>query len=100
MKGSFTSQMKRNYFRNLERHGRANLIDKSPDVVIVHDPQPLGLSHYLKQPGQTWLWRCHIDIEEAALGANHGVWDFITDSTVRYDAVIFPPAERRQNGKH
>jgi trehalose synthase len=92
MKGSFTAEMEQVYFSNLEQCVGANLIDNSPDVVIVHDPQPLGLIRYLKKPGETWLWRCHVDIEEATLRANPGIWDFITDSTVRYDAVIFSAA--------
>ena len=92
MKGSFTAEMEQVYFSSLEQCVGANLIDNSPDVVMVHDPQPLGLIRYLKKPGETWLWRCHLDIEEAALRANPSVWDFITDSTVRYDALILSAA--------
>jgi len=93
MKGSFTTEMEQVYFSKLEQCVRANLIDNSPDVVIVHDPQPLGLIRYLKKPEQTWLWRCHVYIEEAALRYNPGVWDFITGSTVLYDAAIFSSAQ-------
>jgi trehalose synthase len=92
MKGSFTAEMEHVYYSNLEQCVGANLIDNSPDVVIVHDPQPLGLIRYLKKSGETWFWRCHVDIEEAALRDNPSIWDFITDSTVRYDAVIFSAA--------
>jgi len=93
MKGSFTAEMEQVYFSRLEQCVRANLIDNSPDVVIVHDPQPLGLIRYLKKPEQTWLWRCHVDIEEATLRANPGVWNFITGSTAHYDAAIFSSAQ-------
>jgi len=92
MKGSFTSEMNQCYIDNLEDCANANLIDYSPDVVVVHDPQPLGLTHYLKKPEETWLWRCHIDIEEAALQANPGLWDFLTDWGEHYDAAIFSAA--------
>ncbi|MFH1624977.1 MAG: glycosyltransferase [Pseudomonadota bacterium] len=91
-KGTFTPQMKQTYIRNLEDSANANLIDYDPDVILVHDPQPVGLSHYLKKSEETWLWRCHIDIEEEALMANPGLWDFITDWTKDYDAAIFSAA--------
>ena len=89
MKGSFTPEMKRVYFSNLEQYTRANLIDNNPDMVVIHDPQPLGLARYLRESRETWLWRCHIDIQETALRANPSLWDFITDCTGHYDAAIF-----------
>ncbi|MFL5898850.1 MAG: glycosyltransferase [Solirubrobacterales bacterium] len=32
------------------------------DVVIVHDPQPIGLRRGAKEKGRRWIWRCHIDL--------------------------------------
>jgi trehalose synthase len=32
------------------------------DVVIVHDPQPIGLRRGALQKGKRWIWRCHIDL--------------------------------------
>jgi trehalose synthase len=32
------------------------------DVVIVHDPQPIGLLRGAKAKGGKWIWRCHIDL--------------------------------------
>jgi trehalose synthase len=32
------------------------------DVVIVHDPQPIGLLRGAKAKGSKWIWRCHIDL--------------------------------------
>jgi trehalose synthase len=32
------------------------------DVVIVHDPQPIGLLRGAKEKGGNWIWRCHIDL--------------------------------------
>jgi trehalose synthase len=32
------------------------------DVVIVHDPQPIGLLRGAKEKGRHWVWRCHIDL--------------------------------------
>ena len=32
------------------------------DVVIVHDPQPIGLRRGAREKGRQWVWRCHIDL--------------------------------------
>ena len=32
------------------------------DVVIVHDPQPIGLRRGALARGGKWIWRCHIDL--------------------------------------
>jgi trehalose synthase len=32
------------------------------DVVIVHDPQPIGLRRGALEKGKKWIWRCHIDL--------------------------------------
>ncbi|HET8566357.1 MAG TPA: glycosyltransferase [Solirubrobacterales bacterium] len=32
------------------------------DVVIVHDPQPIGLRRGACGKGRHWVWRCHIDL--------------------------------------
>jgi trehalose synthase len=91
-RGCFTRDMEQVYFSTLEKCASAFPIDYSPDVVIVHDPQPLALSRYLKKPGGTWFWRCHIDIEEESLRVNPGLWDFLTSQTEHYDAAIFSAA--------
>jgi trehalose synthase len=32
------------------------------DVIIVHDPQPIGLRRGAREKGERWIWRCHIDL--------------------------------------
>jgi trehalose synthase len=32
------------------------------DVIIVHDPQPIGLRRGAREKGEKWIWRCHIDL--------------------------------------
>ena len=44
MGGSFTPEMERIYFRTLEGSGNSSIIDGNPGVVLIHDPQPLGLA--------------------------------------------------------
>ncbi len=88
MRGSFTPQMKQTYLSQLEKCASANLIDYTPDMVTVHDPQPLGLTDYLKKDQETWIWRCHIDIEPV-LRAGNGLLNPITDWISGYDAAVF-----------
>ena len=90
--GSFSPERRQIYISTLEECARQNLIDYEPDVIDAHDPQPLGLGHYLRRPGQTWLWRCHIDIDKETMEGNPDLWDFLTEWAEHYDAVIFSAA--------
>lgn len=92
MDGSFTPEMERTYLDNIQACAADNLIDYCPDVVTVHDPQPLCLTHYLKKEGGIWLWRCHIDIEEAVLKDETGLLSLIADCVEHYDGAIFSAA--------
>lgn len=92
MKGTFPPEMEKAYFSTLAECVRDNLIDYNPDVVIANDPQPLGLARYLKRPKETWIWRCHIDIEDTPLEENPGLWDFMNMWIEHYNATIFSAA--------
>jgi trehalose synthase len=91
--GSFSPACRQHYFDTLEECASQNLIDCEPDVIDVHDPQPLGLGHYLRKPGATWLWRCHIDMDKETIEGSPGLWDFLTQWAEHYDAVIFSAAQ-------
>jgi len=84
--------MKQTYLSQLQESISNNIIDNSPDIVVINDPQPMLLCKYLKKDGETWLWRCHIDIEETPVEANPALWDFITMWAEQYDATIFSAA--------
>lgn len=92
MKGNFTQEMERSYYSTIADCARSEILDHNYDIIMVNDPQPLGLARHLKKPGMTWLWRCHIDIEEAPMDANPGLWDFMTNWIEPYDAAIFSAA--------
>jgi trehalose synthase len=64
------------------------------DFVIVHDPQPAGLLHYIRERdpkvlGAKWIWRCHLDTTESL----PEVWDFLKGYVQGYDAMIFTMEE-------
>lgn len=93
--GCFTSEMERIYFETIATNGNGSIIDYEPDVVIVHDPQPLGLTPSLREKETNpakWLWRCHIDTDEECLRANAGLERFMDYWVEHYDGAIFSAA--------
>jgi len=92
MKGEFTQEMERAYYCTIADCARSDILDDGSDIVMVNDPQPLGLARHLKKSGMTWVWRCHIDIEGTPMDANPGLWDFMTSWIEPYDAAIFSAA--------
>jgi trehalose synthase len=55
------------------------------DVIIVHDPQPVGLRHNSPEAAKKWIWRCHIDLStpnESTLGR-------IAPLVQHYDASVW-----------
>ncbi|MCH8090386.1 MAG: glycosyltransferase [Chloroflexi bacterium] len=67
----------------------AQMLDPKHDVIIVHDPQPAAILHYLNQRhrnGATkWLWRCHIDLTDAS----PEIWRRLQPYIRPYDAAEF-----------
>jgi len=98
MNGAFTPEMKRVYFSTLEQYAGTSLLDNNHDVLVIHDPQPVGLTRYLTKSRETWVWRCHIDVQKSALRANPGLWDFVTGCTRHCDAAIFSAAHHVISG--
>jgi trehalose synthase len=47
-----------------ERYNALNATEISGgwDMIIVHDPQPLGVHKHVPDKARTWVWRCHIDL--------------------------------------
>jgi trehalose synthase len=63
----------------------------SDDVVIVHDPQPIGLVPGLRDRGIPVIWRCHVGTETT----NHWTdeaWAFLRPWVEAADAVVFSRA--------
>jgi len=94
-KGILTPEMIRIYYSGLR--GNADIYAEDykscrPDIIVVHDPQPLGLARYLRKESEKWLWRCHIDVEEDTLETNPMLWQFITFWADFYDAAVFSGA--------
>lgn len=66
------------------------LVNES-DVVIVHDPQPVGLVPALRQRGIPVIWRCHVGTETTNEWTDDA-WSFLRPSVEAADAVVFSRA--------
>ena len=42
----------------------ADSLEGEWDVIIVHDPQPVGMRQAAADHAKNWVWRCHIDLSE------------------------------------
>jgi trehalose synthase len=60
----------------------------SADVVVVHDPQPLGLVPGLAALGATVIWTCHVGID-VPNDVTRSAWDFLRPDAERASAVTF-----------
>lgn len=91
----FTAEMESMYLESFKSNGNGHIVDYEPDVVIIHDPQPLGASPYLNEPETKrgkWLWRCHIEMHEETLMRDQALERFINRWIRHYDGVIFSAA--------
>jgi trehalose synthase len=63
----------------------ANSLEGEWDVVIVHDPQPVGMKRGAAEHGKNWVWRCHIDLSEP----NPDPIDRLSPLISEYDASVW-----------
>ena len=59
------------------------------DLILIHDPQPASLIEHRREPGQRWVWRCHIDLSRR----DEAYWEFLKPAVSRYDTAIFSHIE-------
>jgi len=61
------------------------------NLVVVHDPQPLGMIEHYSKRGP-WIWRCHIDLT----APDPGLWAYLRPMVEQYDAMIVSLPEYKQ----
>lgn len=63
------------------------------DVLIVHDPQPMGLPKALGAPAEvTAVWRCHIGLD-GENAATRAAWEFLEPYGEPYHHAVFSAPE-------
>lgn len=78
--------------RIFERYSLLNAggLDGDYDVVIIHDPQPIGIrGNAPALTGARWVWRCHIDLSDP----NPQVLDYLRPMMAGYDLTVFHMAQ-------
>lgn len=60
----------------------------SGDVVVLHDPQTLGLAPHLSRSGARVLWHCHIGADVAGNKGPAAVWNALAAELSTVDGVI------------
>lgn len=80
-----TNEMEAIYRETVERNAAA--FPGPFDVVVLHDPQPLGMLETLSEasPDTRFVWRCHIDLT----AADPAYRSFVADRARRADRVVF-----------
>ncbi|GAA2039544.1 glycosyltransferase [Terrabacter terrae] len=62
------------------------------DIVLLHDPQTVGLAGALRALGAQVIWRCHIGSDRAD-GHSSRAWDFLRPFVEDADAYVFSRRE-------
>lgn len=84
----------RRVFQDVIADNAKPLLDqlKPADVVLVHDPQPVGLLPLLRERGIAAVWRCHVGTETTN-ECTDGAWAFLRSWVDTAAAVVFSRAE-------
>ena len=86
----FSPSMIKLYWDTLEKN--KDILDKESDVIIIHDPQPLGLIKFLsdeERRNKKVIWRCHVHLETIPLAKMKDIEFFLRSMVESYDAAIF-----------
>ncbi|NJD29048.1 MAG: glycosyltransferase [Chloroflexi bacterium] len=63
----------------------ATILPADVDLVVVHDPQPLGLASAAGGGAARWIWRLHIDTSHP----DRDAWRFLRPYLEPYSALVF-----------
>jgi len=63
----------------------ADGLSENWDVIVVHDPQPIGLKRGAGDHAKHWIWRCHIDLSEP----NPAPIERLQPMIEEYDATVW-----------
>ena len=94
--GTWTQAMWNRWLRYNEKN--AGELDPDYDLIVIHDPQPASILHFLEKRGAKgrakWLWRCHIDLTDAPAY----LWNKLGTYLRSYDGAEFSMSDFSKNG--
>ncbi len=87
--GSLGQRERVAYLATLERQAR-EVVDlvRPGDVVVLHDPQTLGLVPLLHQVGAAVIWSCHVGVDEPN-ELTYQAWTFLGPDAKEAERVVF-----------
>lgn len=65
---------------------------KPGDIVVIHDPQPMGMASFMKTGGLKFIWRCHIGTDEQNL-QTASAWSFLQKYAGPFLKAVFSATE-------
>lgn len=66
---------------------------KPGDIIVIHDPQPLGMIIFLmKKIPLMFIWRCHIGIDKHSVHTD-AAWEFLKPYAEQFPLAIFSAPE-------
>ena len=102
--GSLLGAAERKVYEGVLEENAAELcpLVRRGDVVLLHDPQTLGLASHLAAAGAQVIWRCHIGHDEPGEEVSYG-WSFLEPYLEHVPRFVFSRAayvpERCDHGK-
>ncbi|MCU1458661.1 MAG: trehalose synthase [Actinomycetia bacterium] len=95
----WTLEMERVYLDMILDNAQSMEDEGEYDFIVIHDPQPAALLHYLREspingPSTKWIWRCHIDLTDV----NERVWRFFRPFVEQHDASVWTMPEYVPSG--
>ena len=85
----------RELYEKVNKENAMSMMDSvhDGDIIIIHDPQPMGMAKYLKAEKDIKLvWRCHIGLDEDTTNTD-AAWDFLKPYTEYFDHFVFTAPE-------
>lgn len=70
---------------------RLGTLVRPDDIVLIHDPQPLGLTPAVRDLGLPVVWRCHIGTDQSNEYTEEA-WDFLRPYLDGLDVYVFSRA--------
>jgi trehalose synthase len=91
---AFFSQEEKDFYEEVNKENAQSFsgLLKPHDIVVIHDPQPMGMAKYLTDKNVSLVWRCHIGIEEH-IPQTETAWKFLKPYAGIFNVSVFSATE-------
>jgi trehalose synthase len=93
--GSVLTESDKFLYDEVNRENAEHLLQliKPDDIIIIHDPQPMGMAIYIKEHIPVkFIWRCHIGLDKHSL-PTETAWEFLKPYAGVYSIAVFSAPE-------